>query len=168
MTAQVFDRPASDEVADGESRRHHVHVYAVIRIKVAVNAQDHRSAMPAADELLFGNGLALRLMPTAQAVLDVEYRPEDFTQQIQFDGPPLPCHKTIPGDGTDARAMCAEALIFMRNSCKAAHHPDYGDALETVEPDTDTVFAWSRKFLDHHSDPAGWIERVRARMMERP
>ncbi|WP_336963690.1 hypothetical protein [Sphingobium aquiterrae] len=76
MTAQVFDRPASDEVADGESRRHHVHVYAVIRIKVAVNAQDHRSAMAAADELLFGNGLALRLMPTAQAVLDVEYAEE--------------------------------------------------------------------------------------------
>lgn len=29
------------------------------------------------------------------------YRPEDFTQQIQFDGPPLPCHKTIPGDGSE-------------------------------------------------------------------
>ena len=92
------------------------------------------------------------------------YRPEDFTQQIQFDGPPLPCHKTIPGDGTDARAMCAGALIFMRNSYKGAHHPDYGDALETIEPDTITVFEWSHEFIDHHSNPNKWLERVRARM----
>ena len=79
------------------------------------------------------------------------YRPGDFTQQILFDGPPLPCHKTIPGDGTDARAMCAGALIFMRNCAKGAHHPDYGDALETVAPDTETVFQWSQEFLDHHN-----------------
>lgn len=88
------------------------------------------------------------------------YRAEDFTQQIQFDGPPLPCHKTIPGDGTDARAMCAGALIFMKNSCKGAHHPDYGAALSTVEPDPETVFQWAHEFLEHHNNRKAWIERV--------
>ena len=76
--------------------------------------------------------------------------------------------QTILGDGTDARAMCAGALIYMRNSWKGAHHPDYGDALYTVEPDTETVFQWSQEFLDHHSNPAQWIETVRARIMKRP
>jgi len=94
------------------------------------------------------------------------YQPEDFTRQIQFDGPPLPCHKTIPGDGTVARAMCAGALIFMKNSCKGAHHPEYGEALSMVEPDTETVFQWTHEFLEHHNNPGAWVERIRAALPE--
>lgn len=94
------------------------------------------------------------------------YRAEDFTQQILFDGPPLPCHKTIPDDGTEARAMCAGALIFMKNGCKGAHHPDYGDALNVVEQDTLAVFQWAHEFLEHHNNPGAWVEKIRATLLE--
>ena len=88
------------------------------------------------------------------------YQAEDFVNQVQRDGPPLPCHKTIPGDGTNARAMCAGALIFMKNSCKGANHPDYGDALSTVEKDTEKVFQWPQQFLDHHKqDLNAWVRQ---------
>jgi hypothetical protein len=50
---------------------------------------------------------------------------------------------------------------------KGAHHPEYGDALDMIEPDTERVFARSQECLDHHSNPAQWIESVRARMMKR-
>lgn len=94
------------------------------------------------------------------------YEPEQFTQQVQFDGPPLPCHKTIPPGETMATAvsMCAGALIFMRNNCKSAQHPDFGDALEQVEPDPVNVFQWSQEFLDYHNDPEGWAKAAMARM----
>lgn len=100
------------------------------------------------------------------------YEPEDFVQQVQFDGPPVPCHKTIApgrsmGDGDPNVSMCAGALIFMRNSCKSAQHPDYGDALERVEPDPENVFEWPQQFLDYHRDKEGWakaaVERMQAR-----
>lgn len=48
--------PAMNEVTRGASRRHHVHVYTVIRVKIAVEAPDHRRAMVAAAKLLFANG----------------------------------------------------------------------------------------------------------------
>lgn len=98
------------------------------------------------------------------------YEPEQFMQQVQFDGPPLPCHKTIPPGGTMANAvsMCAGALIFMRNSCKSAQHPEYGDALERVEPDAENVFQWPQQFLDHHKDPEGWVADARLKLKERP
>ena len=95
------------------------------------------------------------------------YTVDDFINQVQFDGPPLPCHKTIPGDGTDARAMCAGALIFMRNSCKSAQHPDYGDARDQVEPDPETVFRFPQEFRDHHNNPDAWVEQVKERMAAR-
>lgn len=68
--------PDSQEVTGGASRRHFVHVYAVIRAKVAVNAHDHRAAMEAADEVLFSNGFAVRFTPKKLAVLDVDYAEE--------------------------------------------------------------------------------------------
>jgi hypothetical protein len=80
------------------------------------------------------------------------YTAEQFVEQINFDGPPLPCHKTI-FDNQPAKAMCAGALIFMKNNCKSAQHPEYGDAKDHVERDTETVFQWSKEFLDHHNDP---------------
>lgn len=92
------------------------------------------------------------------------YTTDDFINQLQRDGPPLPCHKTIPGDGTEARAMCAGALIFMRNSCKSAQHPDYGDARERVEPDPVNVFRWPQEFRDHHNDPDALFNQAKARM----
>jgi hypothetical protein len=67
---------ASDKVAADESRRHFVHIYTVIRVKVAVDAKDHLSAMITADDLVFANGLAVRLTPNADAVLDAEFAEE--------------------------------------------------------------------------------------------
>lgn len=92
------------------------------------------------------------------------YSIDDFVNQVQHDGPPLPCHKTIPGDGTEARAMCAGALIFMKNSIKSAQHPDYGDALEQVERDP-AVFSWPHEFRHHHSEEGQqeWIKSVVAK-----
>lgn len=58
------------------TRRHLVHVYTVIRIKVEVDAPDHRSAMEAADMILFGNGLSVALRPVASAVLEAEHADE--------------------------------------------------------------------------------------------
>ena len=92
------------------------------------------------------------------------YKPEDFVNQVQFDGPPLPCHRTFPKGGGEPASMCAGALIFMRNSCKAPTHPGYGDALAGVEPDTETVFHWPHEFLEHHRDPDGWAKRAKARI----
>lgn len=97
------------------------------------------------------------------------YKPEQFVQQIQFDGPPLPCHKTIPPSVFSGAAvsMCAGALIFMKNSCKSAQHPEYGDALDKVDRDPEAVFQWSSEFLEHHADPEGWVrdavEKVKSR-----
>lgn len=86
------------------------------------------------------------------------YDPEQFTNQVQWDGPPLPCHKTYkPGGDGEAKAMCAGALVFMKNSCKSAKHPAYGDALDHVERDTETVFNWPFEFLEHHKDREKWV-----------
>lgn len=76
MTAGPSDRQPGNEVTGGPSRRHFVHVYTVIRVKVAVDAADHRSAMRAADDLLFADKLAVDLFPTSSAVLDAEYAEE--------------------------------------------------------------------------------------------
>ena len=57
-------------------RRHFVHVYTTIRIKVAVDAEDHRSAMAAADALVFGAIRAVKLNPVTSAVVDADYADE--------------------------------------------------------------------------------------------
>ena len=41
---------------------HFVHVYATIRVKMAVCANNHEGAMRAADDALFANGLGFRLI----------------------------------------------------------------------------------------------------------
>lgn len=53
-------------------KRYHVHVYAVIRIKVDVEASDHQDAMAKADDLIFAKGIPISLTPTAPFVLAVE------------------------------------------------------------------------------------------------
>lgn len=97
------------------------------------------------------------------------YEPEEFTNQVQFDGPPLPCHKTIPpgDDMSKATAMCAGALIFMKNSCKSARHPAYGDALAQVEKDPVNVFNWPHEFLEYHRDPDGWVKNAKAGLVKK-
>lgn len=55
---------------------HFVHVYATVRVKVAVTAVTHDDAMHAADEALFAKGFGLRLIPTAKGVLDADYAEE--------------------------------------------------------------------------------------------
>lgn len=57
-------------------RRHIVHVYTTIRIKLAVDAKDHRAAMEAADALVFGTNRAVELRSLTQAVLDADYADE--------------------------------------------------------------------------------------------
>ncbi|WP_263588851.1 hypothetical protein [Sphingopyxis sp. GC21] len=74
------------EVTGGANRRHFVHVYAVIRIKVEVDADNHRTAMEAADKLLFAGGLAVRLTPAAQGILDAEYAAEVAGYLVDEDG----------------------------------------------------------------------------------
>lgn len=102
------------------------------------------------------------------------YEPEEFTSQIQFDGPPLPCHKTIRQDETndyaalpDYVSMCAGALIHMKNSCKAPYHEQYGDALSKIEADPENVFNWPHEFLNHHKDPDAWIAEAKRKIGER-
>jgi hypothetical protein len=60
------------------TKRHYVHVYATIRVKVAVDANNHDEAMRLADHLLFEKekSLGVRLIPTTEAVLDAEYAEE--------------------------------------------------------------------------------------------
>lgn len=62
-------------------RRHLVHVYTTIRIKVAVDAADHRAAMQAADAVVFGGDHAVRLSPTHSAVIDADYA-EEVTEYL--------------------------------------------------------------------------------------
>lgn len=90
------------------------------------------------------------------------YEPEAFVQQVQFDGPPVPCHKTIkPGRDEAHTSICAGSLIFMRNSCKSAQHPGYpADAFDGIERDPEGVFQWPHEFLDHHRDREGWLKRA--------
>lgn len=76
MTVGKSNSQPRNEVTGGASRRHFVHVYTVVRVKVAVDAPDHRAAMRAADDILFADRLAVDLIPASAAVLDAEYAEE--------------------------------------------------------------------------------------------
>ncbi len=91
------------------------------------------------------------------------YKPEEYTQQIQFDGPPVPCHKTIK-QGKEATSICYGSLVFMKNNCKSVRHEEYPpDVLKAVEKDIENVFQWSQEFLDHHKDPDKWVVEANER-----
>jgi len=62
-------------------RRHFVHVYTTIRIKVAVDAEDHRAAMQAADAVVFADRHAVELSPFHTAVIDADYA-EEVTEYL--------------------------------------------------------------------------------------
>ncbi|MBE0562561.1 MAG: hypothetical protein IH622_17285 [Ochrobactrum anthropi] len=69
--------PATAKVsADPACSKHFVHVYAVVRVKVEVDATNHRAAMTAADERLFGNGFAVSLNPRGIGVIEAGYAEE--------------------------------------------------------------------------------------------
>ena len=55
---------------------HFVHVYAPVRVKMAVTAASHEDAMRAADEALFARGFGVRLIPIAEGALDADYAEE--------------------------------------------------------------------------------------------
>ena len=74
--------------AQPEEKAHFVHVYTVIRIKVAVRAKDHRAAMEAADAVVFG--IALRQVVQPEMV--VEMQVEQGTVHVQQNGVDL-----VPG-----------------------------------------------------------------------
>lgn len=67
---------------------HFVHVYTVIRIKVAVDAKDHRAAMEAADAVVFGGNHAVRLVPAHPAVMDADYAEEVTEYLVDEEGDP--------------------------------------------------------------------------------
>ncbi|MGK2910446.1 hypothetical protein [Sphingobium sp. UBA5915] len=54
------------------SKLHHVHVYATIRVKVAVTAEDHAGAMRQAEGIVGTGIFPVRLLPNAAAVLEAE------------------------------------------------------------------------------------------------
>lgn len=67
---------------------HFVHVYATIRIKVAVQAADHREAMQRADHFLFGDGFAVRLLPNGPNIIDADYAEEVTGYLVDEAGDP--------------------------------------------------------------------------------
>ncbi|QOV96515.1 hypothetical protein [Novosphingobium sp. ES2-1] len=71
-----------------KARKHSVHVYAVVRIKVAVEAVGHQDAMTKADAELFGNGLPVRLIPNTAAILDAEFADEVAGYLVDEEGDP--------------------------------------------------------------------------------
>ena len=74
-------------------RRHFVHVYTTIRIKVAVDAADHRAAMKAADAVVFADHHAVRLVPPHPAVLDADYA-EEVTKYLIDEADDLTFERT--------------------------------------------------------------------------
>ncbi|MCF8707009.1 hypothetical protein [Rhizorhapis sp. SPR117] len=69
-------------------RTHYVHVYATVRVKVAVRAENHEDAMKMADGLLFNDGFAVRLIPAAVAVVDADYAEEVTGYLVDESGDP--------------------------------------------------------------------------------
>jgi hypothetical protein len=84
--------------------QHYVHVYATIRVKVAVEAASHRDAMLEADRLLFGNGFAVRMLPTAPGVLDVDYAEEVTGYLVDEAGDPEYARSCTYGSGHEPLA----------------------------------------------------------------
>ncbi|EZP69564.1 hypothetical protein BV96_04104 [Sphingomonas paucimobilis] len=74
-------------------RRHFVHVYTTIRIKVAVDAADHRAAMIAADAAVFADDHAVRLVAAHSAVLDADYA-EEVTEYLVDEADDLTFERT--------------------------------------------------------------------------
>lgn len=70
------DSACDNSDGDPVARKHFVHVYTVVRVKVEVQAEDHQSAMASADTLLFGNRFAVRLVSSGNGVIEADYAEE--------------------------------------------------------------------------------------------
>lgn len=81
------------------TKRHFVHIYATVRVKLAVDAETHAQAMQQADHLLFDNGFAVRLIPNAEAILEAEYA-EEVTEYLvdEADDPQFSRSRTYGPD----------------------------------------------------------------------
>jgi hypothetical protein len=82
--------------------------------------------------------------------------PEQFSATVQSEMP-MPCHETIdysdPGwqiTQLDDAALCAGALIHMRNQFKSPRDPKLSAAVNAVEPQKN-VFQWPHEFIEHHN-----------------
>lgn len=67
---------------------HHVHVYAVVRIKLAVTATDHIDAMQRADHIMSESDYPVRLVPGGPEVLDAEPADEISGYLVDETGDP--------------------------------------------------------------------------------
>lgn len=67
---------------------HHVHVYAVVRIKLAVTAADHFDAMKRADSIMTDSNYPLRLLLAGPQVLDAEPADEISGYLVDETGDP--------------------------------------------------------------------------------
>ncbi len=73
----ISPAPTTEGISpDDKGNRFHVHVYAVIRVKVAIVAVDQPAAMAAADAIALDRGLAVRLTPTCPQMIEAEYADE--------------------------------------------------------------------------------------------
>jgi len=88
------------------ARRHYVHVYTTIRIKVAVEACDHRAAMQAADAVVFAQRHAVGLIPVDPSVIDADYA-EEVTEYLvdEADDPTFERSRCYGPDYAPARAI---------------------------------------------------------------
>ncbi|WP_298673129.1 hypothetical protein [uncultured Sphingomonas sp.] len=85
---------------------HHVHIYTVIRVKVAVEAGDQHDALKRADQVFSAQGFPVRLVPVGEHILDAEPADEvigylvdevddpEFLRSTAYDVEFQPC---IPG-----------------------------------------------------------------------
>lgn len=87
------------------------------------------------------------------------YLPEHFVASVHHSIP-IPCHKTLE-EGRKP-ALCAGALIFMKNSCKLPDTQQLVNAKNQVEADREKVFMFPQEFLDHHNSPEAWLSKVKA------
>ena len=67
---------ATARKAQGGMRCHFVHVYAVVRIKLVVEATSHCAAMEQADAVLCRHGFPVRMTSADKAVVKAEFAQE--------------------------------------------------------------------------------------------
>lgn len=88
------------------TRRHFVHVYATIRIKVAIDATDHREAMQTADAVVFAERHAVGLILVHPAVIDADYA-DEVTEYLvdEADDPTFARSRAYGSDYAPARVI---------------------------------------------------------------
>ncbi len=86
-----------------------------------------------------------------------EATPVDFVEAT-LNECEMPCHEEIDYNDPDWEeeqlpdaALCAGALIFMRNQCKLPRDPELAAACKSVAADREAVFLNRAEFLSHHA-----------------